>query len=220
MSALSAAFNWLLGGDSPAGPVTWWQVMSRAAVLYFVGIAIVRLGKSRLLSRATPFDVILAFILGSLLSRGIVGRAALSTTIIAAATLVALHWLCSKLAMSSHWLGNLIKGHTYLLVSHGQIDRDNLRRSHLSERDLAEAMRLQANIDDLRDVEAAYKERSGEIGVVRKPPAPRILDVDVRDGVQTVRIVLNSREPTDQTDWSVNGRFPRETAPEAERSIS
>jgi len=48
-----------------------------------------------------------------------------------------------------------------------------MRRSHISEHDLLEELRLNANIDDLNRVERAYKERSGEIGVVVKSAEPR-----------------------------------------------
>src|SRR5438552_1744718 len=135
---LQPALEWIFGGDAPSAQLTWGHIAARATVIYLAGLVLVRLGKSRLLSRATPLDVILAFVLGSLLSRAITGTAALSGTIVAAATLIALHWAFTRLALRSHWWGRLIKGDSYILIRDGEVQWDNLRRSHISEHDLRE----------------------------------------------------------------------------------
>ena len=46
------SMNWLFGGDEPAGSLLLHQVVARAVLVYVVGLAIVRLGKSRLVGRA------------------------------------------------------------------------------------------------------------------------------------------------------------------------
>ena len=85
----------------------------------------------------------------------------------------------------------LIKGNARVLVSEGRIDWENMRRSHISEHDLREELRLNANVDDPAEVKLAVKERSGEIGVVLKPKGKiEVCDVSVEQGVQTVRIVV------------------------------
>ncbi|HLJ09687.1 MAG TPA: YetF domain-containing protein [Planctomycetaceae bacterium] len=188
---LAEAIQILLGGDSPGKPLGLGQVAARSCVMYAVGVFAVRLGKSRLLGRATPLDVILGFVLGSLLSRGINGSASLSGCAVAAATLVAVHWALTAVAYRYHWVGDLVKGHCHQLVSNGEILWPNMRRSHISEHDLREDMRLKANIDDVRQVQVAFKERSGEIGVVKRQAEPKVIEVGVRDGVQTVRIELS-----------------------------
>jgi len=66
--------------------------------VYVIGVAIVRLGKSRLIGRSTSLDVILGFILGSLLSRGITGHASISGTAVRSAALVAMHWWFTAVA--------------------------------------------------------------------------------------------------------------------------
>ena len=189
------SFRLILGGDAPDQPLAWGQFAARAALIYFVGIALIRLGKSRLLSRTTPVDVILAFVFGSVLSRAITGSAPLSGTIVAAATLVAIHSVLTALAFYSPFWGRLIKGHTHVLVSDGEINWENMRHSHISERDLHEALRASAHVTDVSSVQLAVKERSGEIGIVTKPQASPQVEVDVQDvevheGVQTIRIVI------------------------------
>lgn len=162
-----AATN-LLGGDATQNSLSLAQVAARAFLVYVIGILLVRLGKSRMLSRATPLDILLGFILGSLLSRGINGSASLSSTFVASAVLVGIHWIITAAACRSHVLGQLIKGHCYVLIRDGEMDDKNMRHSHISEHDLIEALRLNANVEDVSLVAAAYKERSGDIGVVLK----------------------------------------------------
>src|SRR5262245_17776758 len=88
----------IFGGDLPSEPLPLHQAAARAVVVYVVGVAIVRIGKSRIVSRMTPLDVIIGFILGSLLSRGITGHASLSGTAAASIAIVACHWVFTALA--------------------------------------------------------------------------------------------------------------------------
>ena|SRR5438045_1815927 len=179
----------VFGGDFPPDQLALHQVAARAIVIYIAGVAIVRIGKSRVISRLTPLDVILGFVLGSLLSRGITGHASLSGTTMASAALVAAHWLLTWLACRWHWFGDLVKGHAIPIVKDGVPLTDCMRHSHLSPHDLEEQLR-QKGIDDIKDVRLAYKERSGEVSVLKRKDPPRVLDVAVQDGVQIVRLQL------------------------------
>jgi uncharacterized membrane protein YcaP (DUF421 family) len=190
MDTLADLLDIVLGGDSPDASLGIGQVAARSAVLYVIGLVVVRLGKSRVLSRATPLDIILGIVLGSLLSRGITGGASISGTTAAAVTLIAFHWVLTALCCHYHGLGNLVKGHAHLLISNGEIDWKSMRQSHISQHDLLEELRLNANIDDPSQVKCAYKERSGDIGVVKRDDPPRIVEVAVQPGVQVVRIEL------------------------------
>jgi len=157
----------VFGGDVPVEPLAMYQVAARAAVVYFIGLLLVRLGKSRIISHASVMDVILGFILGSILSRGITGSASMSGTITASAVLIGVHWAFSAGAFYSHTLGNLFKGRKRILVQDGELQWDAMRESHISLEDLLQYLRLNANLDDLSKVRVAYKERSGEVSVVK-----------------------------------------------------
>jgi uncharacterized membrane protein YcaP (DUF421 family) len=185
-------------GEHSGSHLLWWQVALRGVIVYLFSIVLLRLGKSRLLSHASAFDVVVAFMLGSILGRAILGLTTLELAALSTAVVVALHWVFSRLAVHSHWFGNLIKGHSYILVEDGKLVWDNLRRSHLSERDLYEQLRLKALSDDMGRVRVAYKERSGEVGFVLKPQQPRVLDIAVADGVQTVRVTWDDGEDAAQ----------------------
>ncbi len=176
------------GGDYPHPPLELYQVAARGVVIYVIGLFIVRIGKSRLIAHISSVDIILGFILGSLLARGITGSASISGTTVASAAVVACHGLFTSLAFRWHAFGTLLKGR-YLrpLVIDGKMQFENMRRSHLSEHDVMEEVRLNG-LHEISDVAYAYKERNGEISVIRRKPKPQVIDVEVREGVQTVRI--------------------------------
>lgn len=164
----AALMKWF-GGDAPEHPLSPSHVAARAALVYCIGLFLVRVGKSRFHGRPSAIDIVLGFILGSLLSRGITGAASLTETFVASAVLISLHWVATAAACRSHLFGELVKGHEKLLVSEGRLLRENMLHSHISERDIREAMHLAANIEELSRVKAAYKERSGQISIVLYP---------------------------------------------------
>src|SRR5438552_16619657 len=74
------------------------QVSLRALIIFIAALIIVRLGAKRFLARKTAFDFILAFILGSMLSRAINGSAPLLPTLVGALVLVLFHRLIAIVA--------------------------------------------------------------------------------------------------------------------------
>jgi len=180
----------ILGLGVEAREITAWQAALRAIVVYGFTLIIVRLGRQRLLGRATAFDVIFGIMIGSVMSRGINSSAGLVPTLAGGTMLVVLHAVFSSLAYHTSWVGNLVKGNPVLLVEDGRIQENAMRGTSLSGQDLAEALRLEGNEPDPSTIRLAYLERNGTISIVTATREPRILRVAVEDGVQTVRISL------------------------------
>jgi uncharacterized membrane protein YcaP (DUF421 family) len=156
-------------GPSPIHEgITVTQMVLRAAVVYLGGLVLVRVGKKRLLGRTTAFDIILAFLLGSLLSRAINGGAALVPSFVAAAVLITLHWGFALMTFYFDRLDRLFKGTVIELVQSGEVQAEGLRQAKVSRRDLQEALRLRGRVDDPAEVAIACLERNGEISVVRR----------------------------------------------------
>lgn len=176
-----------LGGTEP----NWWQGMVRAAIVYFVALLLVRAGEKRALGKNTALDVVVAVMLGSVISRGI-NTADVAPSLLGAGVLVLLHWLLSMLTFRSDRLGTLLKGSPRTLVEDGEIDWDAMRKSHISREDLLESLRARSQLEAVEHVKVARLERSGDISAIeKKETRPRILEVDVAEGVQTVRIVID-----------------------------
>ena len=64
-----------------------------------------------------------------------------------------------------------------------------MRRVHMTERDLWEDLRGKG-VSRLEEVAEARLERSGELSVLRAGREPKVVEVKVADGVQTVRLEL------------------------------
>jgi uncharacterized membrane protein YcaP (DUF421 family) len=189
MDAINQLLAWAFGVGGTTAQINVPQMALRALVVYVVTVLIVRMGKKRFMSRATAFDVILGIILGSLVSRAITGAAPFTPTLVAAAMLLAVHWLFSAGAVRWHAFGAAIKGHSQILVKGGQIDAEALRAAHMSERDLWEELRSKS-ISDLNEVAEARLERSGSLSVIKAKREPKIVEIAVADGVQTVRLEI------------------------------
>ena len=105
------------------------------------------------------------------------------------AAVVAVHWIVSVLAMRSKTVGRLVKGNDTVLIRDGELDGASLRHEHMTQHDLAEELR-QKNHRSSSDVQEARLERSGQLSVISAAKTPKFIDIDVRDGVQTVRIEI------------------------------
>jgi uncharacterized membrane protein YcaP (DUF421 family) len=179
----------LLGLGAEERQITVAQMALRAVVVYVVTVMVVRLGKKRFMGQGTAFDVILGIMLGSIVSRAITGNAPFFPALASAAVLVAMHWLLSAVALRWHGFGVMFKGHERLLVRDGRVDRETMRKVHMSERDLWEDLRSNG-VSSLEEVAEARLERSGRPSVLRAKRKPEIVEFRVMDGVQTVRIQL------------------------------
>lgn len=151
--------------SDPPGPDAVSMAL-RTVIVYAFTLAIVRLGSRRLLSKPSAFDVIVAIMVGSIMSRAINGDAPFVPTLAAGVILLLIHWVFAALAFRVHWISAAVKGTRIALIRDGRVLKDGMRRANLTDDDLAEALRLQIHDDDPSRVAAAYMERSGDISVI------------------------------------------------------
>lgn len=152
-----------LGGVK--GDVSWWQMPIRAVVVFAYGLVLVRFPGQRIFGKSSAFDIVLAVLVGSSLSRALTGNAPFVATLAATTAIVLVHWLVAHLATRSRAVSWLVKGAVARIVTDGTPDRALMRRLGLSDGDLEEAMRG-SGLDRLDKVGAAYLERNGKISVV------------------------------------------------------
>lgn len=190
MQELWDVFRLLLGLGKSASALTAGQVMFRAALMYLVGFVMLRFGEHRFLGKNAAFDVVLGFIFGAMLSRAINGSGPFFATLLAGVVLLTLHWLFATLSLQSRGLSRLLFGRPHLLVQDGKVQRDRLYKSRISESVLRENLRINGQLTDPAEVREAYYEPSGSISVIPKERSPRTVEVEVEEGVKTVRIEL------------------------------
>lgn len=164
MNTLYSAF----GEGVDAEHLTISQVLLRATVVFFASLCIVRIADKRFFAKKTAFDLILGFILASMMARAINGSEQLRTTIAGGLAVALLHrglgWLACRWPPLAAWL----KGHSEVIISNGTLDRSALQRHHMGPDDLLEELRLRG-VEAPGQVKLAYLERSGEISVIKKP---------------------------------------------------
>lgn len=164
MQFLEGYLRALFGGDAES--LNLLQILARTAVIYLFGIALVRIGKSRFIGRHTAFDTVLAIVIGSLLSRAVTETGLFYKLLLSCLLLVSLHWLFSRIAAYSDHFGASIKGAERIIIKDGEVKKEALRQSHLSQNDLLQALRLNAHLGDPGKVKEARLERNGDISVI------------------------------------------------------
>ncbi|MDQ3799666.1 MAG: DUF421 domain-containing protein [Acidobacteriota bacterium] len=158
--------SWLLGLEIEGKDLDVWRMMLRAAIVFIAAIVMIRIGDKRFMGRNTALDVMLGIVFGSVISRAITGNAPFFPTLGAGIVLVAMHWILSATAFYADGFGKVIKGKRTLLVRDGEILWDAMKGSHISERDIKEAMRNSGNNPDIAQIHTAHLERNGDISIV------------------------------------------------------
>jgi uncharacterized membrane protein YcaP (DUF421 family) len=167
MNALSNFIQTVLGLGVEPKNFTFVQISLRGVIVFVVTLVMVRLSSKRSLAEKTAFDAVLIVIVASVLARAINGSAAFFPTIGTGFVLVLLHRVLGAAAYYSHRFGCLIKGEPAVIVQNGKLERENMRRNHVSEHDLEEDMRLSVKTDDLSKIKIARVERSGDISFIK-----------------------------------------------------
>jgi uncharacterized membrane protein YcaP (DUF421 family) len=144
------------------------QMSLRALVVFILAIAMIRIANKRFMGKNAALDVLLGIVFGSMVSRAITGNAPFLPTIVASLVLVLLHWLLSAIAFRSKTFGTLVKGRDSMLVRDGEIQWEAMRKAHLTEHDLQEALRNSGKQPEIREVAAAHLERNGDVSVIMR----------------------------------------------------
>jgi uncharacterized membrane protein YcaP (DUF421 family) len=170
--------------------INFWQMAIRSAFIYITSLIIIRFGNKRFLGKSTAFDVVIGIVIGSVFSRAINGNGPLFLTLSAGITLVGLHWLFAVLSLNQKGFGYLVKGKTSQIVNNFQLDKKKMKQGHVSEEDVKEQLRLGMNQKNLENIREAFLEKDGQISFIKDNQQPKVLDIKVEEGVQTVRIKL------------------------------
>jgi uncharacterized membrane protein YcaP (DUF421 family) len=167
MNTLYGFVDSLLGLQLEAKQLTFTQVSARGVIIFILTLLMVRLSSRRSLAEKTAFDAVLLVILASVLARAINGSAGFFTTIEVGFVLVFLHRFFGWMACRSHAFGILIKGSPIVVIQNGQLNRRVMLRNLISEHDLEEDLRLDAETEDVSKIKIARLERSGDLSFIK-----------------------------------------------------
>ena len=164
------------------------QTALRTVIVFAFTLTLVRVASRRAMGKGSAFDFVVSIMLGSVMSRGIVGSTPLLPTLVAGSVLLGLHWLLAVVAFHTGWFGPLIKGGRVLLIKDGKVQTKEMQRVSVTPQDLMQAMREQTHHTDIAKIRLAYLERDGNISILPDKKPPRVINISVEKGVQTVRI--------------------------------
>src|SRR5579885_2372257 len=106
----------------------WWginenitplEIMARSAVMFIIALALIRMAGMRPFGKGESFDQVITFLIGAILSRGIVGATPFFSTVASVLVIIFIHKLFSKLSIYNRFIGKLTKGNNYLLYKDG-----------------------------------------------------------------------------------------------------
>lgn len=149
----------------------WYEFILRAVAVYVIVLLLARLSGKRSMGQTTPFDILVIVLLGTAVQNSLIGEdTSLLGGLILAATLLGLNWLVGSISARSARFDRLVEGRPVVLVRHGTVFWQELRRCNLSPEDLDVAMRLHG-CRHHGEIELAMLEISGEITLRREPEA-------------------------------------------------
>lgn len=144
------------------------QMACRALVMYLITLVLLKISGRRTFGGKSNFDNIIAVMLGAILSRAVVGASPFIPTVCAGFILVISHRLLGWLSIYIKGFGRWIKGEETLLFKNGKFEPGSLKKCLLTDGDLMENVRLNANVNSLEKVKEIIMERSGRVSVVLK----------------------------------------------------
>ncbi|HVW61698.1 MAG TPA: YetF domain-containing protein [Puia sp.] len=144
------------------------QMSSRAVVTFFVALAQIRIAGIRTFGKRSAFDNVIMILLGSVLSRAVVGASPYIPTVVGCFVLVLVHWVLAWLSLYNDTIGRWVKGEKGSLYADGKFNEKNMRRSRISMKDIEESLRIQTRQQSFEEVKEIIIERSGNISVIKK----------------------------------------------------
>lgn len=151
--------RWLTGAWGDLGVVA-----AKAALMYAAALVALRLGERRTLAQWTLIDFATAVAMGAIIGRTAIGPNSFLTGAVAVATLVAVHRVVSFLRFTE-WVAKLVDHRVRILVEHGQLRTDQLRKCAITESDLFSHLR-QRGFFELDGIRYVLYEPKGDITVV------------------------------------------------------
>lgn len=154
-------------------------VAIRTFILYCTVLFAVRvMGKSEL-SKMSPFQMVIVFMIAELAAMPIdSSTASLINGVMAIFTLMFLQVLISWLSIKSEKFKNFVSGKPSILIEQGKLNLEELRNLRITNTDLMEQLRLE-NCPSISNVQYAIMESNGQLTVIPKEEQQPVTKKDI-----------------------------------------
>lgn len=177
-------------------------VLIRTIILYFIVLFAIRImGKSEL-SKMSPFQMVVIFMIAELAAIPIESpTVSFISGVIAIFTLLLLQVLISYISIKSEKFKNFINGRPSVIIENGQINQEEMKRLRISINDLMEQLRL-GNTPSISDVDYAVLESNGSMSIIARPDKKTVTLKDM--GIPAKEEILPSVIISDGTLYEEN----------------
>jgi uncharacterized membrane protein YcaP (DUF421 family) len=143
----------------------------RTLIVYVFLLLGLRLAGKRELGQFNPFDLVVLLVLSNTLQNAIIGSDnSISGGIIGAALLLIVNYIVVRFLFLHPKIDKIAEGDAVVLVLHGEMLEDALKKQLITKAELMSAARRQG-IDSLNEIECARLEVGGALTFVLKHPS-------------------------------------------------
>jgi uncharacterized membrane protein YcaP (DUF421 family) len=155
-------------------------IAARALVAYGFLLVLLRVSGKRSVSHSSPFDFVMALVLGDMVDDLLWAEVGLAQFVVAAGTLVVLETALAAAQVRSARIHSWVTGDAVVVLRDGLPARDALRRERVRDEDLEAHLRVHG-VERGRwsDLRAARLEAGGGVSVLRTERAQPIERRDV-----------------------------------------
>ena len=155
------------------------RVAVRAIVAFLYLCVTTRVSGKRVVNQATPFDFIVALIIGDLIDDALWAEVSMMKFGVAVASIFVCDAIVKLIAFRSLTFFRWVNGTPSIVLRDGVEDEQAMRQEQLNDEDLERLLRLQ-DVVNWRDVRLAVLDRDHEISVIRRPGAEPLQKKDLQ----------------------------------------
>jgi uncharacterized membrane protein YcaP (DUF421 family) len=138
----------------------------RALFAFFFLLIMVRLSGKRTVYQGTPMDFVVALIMGDMIDDLLWAEVSASQFTVGVGMLFIVHVATSMGVFANPALARLIEGVPIAVLHNATLDEAGMRRERINDLEVMEQLR-QHSIEDVRQVQSATAEISGQVSVLQ-----------------------------------------------------
>ena len=147
------------------------EKLVRTAVIYGFLLVAFRLAGKRQLGQMSPFDLIVLLVISNAVQNALIGDDnSLGGGLLGAATLLVINGVVAWVSARSRRFERIVENTPTILVRHGRVLADSLRRECMTLPELRAALRREGVVS-FSDVRYAILEEDGHVSVILRRPA-------------------------------------------------
>ncbi|MFA7439387.1 MAG: DUF421 domain-containing protein [Sphingomonadaceae bacterium] len=144
------------------------DIVLRATAMFFILFVLLRLLGKRELTQMTPFELVTLVVMGDLIQQGVTHNDfSLTGATLAITTFAFWGVVLSWASYLSPRAERMLEGEPRVIIRHGELLRDNMRRDRMTAAEVETEMRL-AGIAHVTEVEWAILETNGKVSFIQR----------------------------------------------------